>query len=67
MIVFINSKSTEVPDTEDTVGKLMDFLRFSRQGTGVVLNNHLIRAKDWDATHLKNDDRLTVISATYGG
>lgn len=67
MIVFINSTSENIPDEINTVGKLMDFKRISRQGTGVGLNGKLVPARDWDATNLKADDRIMVISATYGG
>lgn len=67
MKIFVNSTTKQVPEDVNTVGKLLDYLRMSRQGTGVGINNRLVASKDWDKTPIKEDDRLTVISATYGG
>lgn len=67
MLVFINSQSQNIPDGVDTVGKLLDHLRISRQGTGVGVNNRLIQARDWDNTAIHEEDRIMIISATYGG
>lgn len=67
MIVYLNSEIKEIPEEVDTVGKLLDFFRIARTGTGVGINNRLVMAKDWDATRICPNDRLTVISATFGG
>lgn len=67
MRVYINSKMQEIPDSVDTIGKLIDHLGIPRQGTGIGLNNRLVTARDWDATTLSEDDRVMIISATYGG
>lgn len=67
MLIFINSSSQTVPDDVNTVGKVLDYIKISRQGTGVGLNNRLVPARDWDHTTLKPEDKLLVISATYGG
>ena len=67
MIIYINSKLEEIPQNVDTVGKLLDYLKVSRNGTGVGINNRLVKAKDWDKTFLRNEDRVMIISAAYGG
>lgn len=67
MTVYINSSPTELPEGIDTVGLLIDHLDISRKGTGVGLNGRLVAARDWDSTQIGHDDRLLVISATYGG
>lgn len=67
LTIFINSKSEQIPDNVDTVGKVLDHLRIKRQGTGIGLNNHLVAAKDWDNTQVKEGDRVMIISAAYGG
>lgn len=67
MILYINSKLEEIPQNVDTVGKLLDYLKVSRNGTGVGINNRLVTAKDWDKTFLRNEDRVMIISAAYGG
>lgn len=67
MKLFINSSLKNIPMEIDTIGKLLDYLNITRQGTGVGLNNTLVKASAWDLTHLKDEDRITIISATYGG
>ena len=67
MNLFVNSNFTEVPSEINTVGKLLDHLKVSRLGTGVGVNNRLIPNKNWDCTSLNDDDRIVIISATYGG
>lgn len=67
MILYINSKPQEVPDTASTIGKVIDYLRISRQGTGIGLNNRLVPSVEWDKTPVRNEDRLMIISAAFGG
>lgn len=67
MNVYINSKLTEIPDNVDTLGKLLDYLKIPRQGTGIGVNNHLTVACNWDHTRIQNDDNILMISATFGG
>ena len=67
MLLFINNSPVEVPDSIKTIGTLLDHLRIKRQGTGVGINSRLVKAADLDNTPLKAEDRLTIISATYGG
>ena len=67
MIVYINSKMTELPESVRTVEQLLDHLHIARQGTGVGINNRLIKSADWAKTFLNPEDRIMVIAATYGG
>ena len=67
MIVYINSKLTEIPDSVNTVEKLLEHLKIPRQGTGVGINNNLITSCSWDKAEIKPEDRIMMISATYGG
>lgn len=67
MHVYINSEYRELPNTVNTVSKLIKYLQLPTQGTGVAINNHLILARNWDGTSFKDDDRIVIISATYGG
>lgn len=67
MTVYINSELKVIPEDISTVGKLVDHLRISRHGTGVGLNNRLIPSSAWDNTYLKENDRIMIVSATYGG
>lgn len=67
MIIYINSRPESIPAGIDTVAKVMEYLKISIHGTGVGLNGRLIPSKNWESTKLKEDDRLMVISAAYGG
>ena len=67
MTIYINSKQTDVPDSVDTLGKLLDHLRIPRKGTGIGINNHLTKACNWDSTFIHPEDRIMMISATFGG
>lgn len=67
MKVYINSTLREIPDSVNTVGKLIDHLRMPRTGTGIGINNALVPAKNWDTTQLQQEDRILIISAAYGG
>lgn len=67
MLIYINSQATEVPDNVNTIGKLLDHLHVSREGTGVGINNHLTVACNWDKTEIHPEDRIMMISATFGG
>lgn len=67
MNIILNSKSTNVPDHCSTVGEILDFLDISRKGTGVGVNNKLVKASDWDSFKVNEGDSLTVITAAYGG
>lgn len=67
MRVYINSSSREIPKEIDTVSKLLDYMKVSKTGTGVGVNNRLVPSRDWDFQRLEEDDRITVITAAYGG
>lgn len=67
MKIYINSNPQDVPDEVNTVGRLIDFLKISRGGTGIGIDNRIITAANWDSTPIKENDHVTVISATYGG
>ena len=56
-----------VPAEITTIGRLIDYLKISRQGTGVGLNSHLVPNQKWDMTPIRENDSLVIISATYGG
>lgn len=67
MIIYINSSPRDIPENCRTVGNLLDFLNIKRGGTGIGLNNRLVPSREWDSTFLKNEDRVMIISAAYGG
>lgn len=67
MLVFVNSKATNIPKEVNTVSRLLDFLRIPKTGTGIGINNNIVLAKNWDSTEIKEEYRIIIISASYGG
>lgn len=67
MTLYINSKQETVPDTVNTVAKLLNHLGIKPNGTGVGINNRLIVSRNWETTTLQEDDHVMIISAAYGG
>ena len=67
MNIYINSKYQEIPNSIDTVGKLIKFLHIKKEGTGIGINNRIVLARNWDTTSISEEDRIVIISATYGG
>lgn len=67
MKVYINSSLKEIPETVDSVKKLLEFLHYPINGTGVGINNHLIKAAEWDTVTVKEDDHVVIITASFGG
>ena len=67
MTIFINSQRKDLPDEVNTVSKLLAYLKIPSAGTGVGVNNKSVPARNWEATSLQENDRVMIISATYGG
>lgn len=67
MIIYINEQPKEIPDDINSIGKLLDFIHVKHGGTGVGHNSRLVKASEWDSTFISNNDRVLIISATYGG
>ena len=65
--IFVNSKPVSLPENVTTVSQLLDFMHIPTQGTGVGINSRIIPAADWNATPLKENDNVIIISAAYGG
>lgn len=67
MLVYVNNNPVEIDVVDITLLDLMLRLQIPTKGVGVGVNNKLIRAAEWPLRILKDGDRLTVISASYGG
>ena len=67
MTIFINSQRKDLPEEINTVSKLLAYLKIPSAGTGVGVNNKIVPARNWEATTLQENDRVMIISATYGG
>ena len=67
MIIYINSERREIPDDINNVSRLVAFLRLKKEGLGVGVNSKLIPTRNWETASIKEDDRIIIVSAAYGG
>ena len=67
MKVYINDVAKELPNFIKNIEELLEYIHVKRGGTAVAVNNKLIVSNHWEKHQLKDGDRITVISATFGG
>ena len=65
--VIINGQTIELPGDVYTLAQLLEWKNIPSRGTAVAINGKLIPASSHDVTELNPLDRLTIISAAYGG
>ena len=62
----VNGEPLSVPPST-TVRLLMEQLGAARDGVAVAVNDRLVLRSSWDATELRDDDRVEVLTAAPGG
>ena len=67
MNIILNSQLTPLPSDTMTVEDLVKWKNFKTQGTAIAVNDKIIRKENWKITKLSDLDRVTVISAAFGG
>lgn len=67
MTIFYNGEPTELPEKEMTLEGLAAWKEIPSQGSAIAINDKLIRKTQWPVTILQPLDRVTVISAAFGG
>lgn len=67
MNIYINDQLTEIDPISITVADLLKMRDVKTDGTAVAINNRLVRNLKWDSTILNEGDRVTIISAAFGG
>lgn len=67
MIIIYNDEITKLPNDFMTVADLAEWKNLKNQGTAIAVNDLLIPKTKWSVTRLKEQDRVTVITAAYGG
>lgn len=67
MNVYINNTLTPLPAQVMTVEDLLNWKQIPLQGTAVAVNDKLVIKRNWQSTNLSDQDRLTIISAAFGG
>lgn len=67
MTIFYNDIPLEVPKEITTLAQLAAWKKIPNQGSAIALNDKLIKKELWSVTNFNNLDRITVITAAYGG
>lgn len=67
MTIFINNVPTVLPSDCLTVGDLLEWKDVKPSGTAVARNGQLVMRDAWTSAMLEPGDRITVISAAFGG
>ena len=50
-----------------TVANLVAWRNIKPHGTAIALNDKIVKKENWELTKLSELDRITVISAAFGG
>lgn len=67
MNITINDNQVILPNDYMTISDLVKWKEIPSQGTAIALNDKLIKQDMWKITYLKDQDRITIISAAFGG
>ena len=67
MIVIYNNETLSLPNDNMTLSELAKWKNIPLQGTAIAINDKLVKKDNWETTYLNNLDRVTVITAAFGG
>ena len=67
MTILLNDNPVKLPNDYMTVADFVKWKEIPSQGTAIAVNDKLIKQSQWPVTKLNDQDRITVISAAYGG
>lgn len=67
MNILLNNIPTPLPRDFMTVEDLVEWKGIKPSGTAVAVNDKIIRKELWNLTKLSDLDRVTIISAAFGG
>ena len=67
MNVFVNNEIREVKNYLSISEFLSENQINASKGVAIAINNEVIPKARWATTHLKENDRISVIRATQGG
>lgn len=67
MTIIYNDIPTNLPQESMSLSNLAEWKKLPSQGTAIALNDRLVKKDKWDVTILNPMDRVTVITAAFGG
>ena len=66
MKVIVNGEPRELPDGA-SVAEVVASVSAAGAGVAAAVNDEVVRRSEWDATPLRDADRLEVLTAVQGG
>jgi thiamine biosynthesis protein ThiS len=66
MTITINGETKEL-ESEVNLSRLLELFSLPSQRVAVELNREVVRKSDWDATVVKDDDRIEIVHFVGGG
>lgn len=67
MTISYNDQNIKLPDEIITLADLAKWKKIPEQGAAIALNDKLVTKSQWSVVKLNDLDRVTVITAAYGG
>ncbi|MEO3823502.1 sulfur carrier protein ThiS [Actinomadura sp. B10D3] len=66
MKVIVNGEPRELPDGA-SVAEVVATVTAAATGVAAALNDEVVRRAEWEATALRDSDRIEVLTAVQGG
>lgn len=67
MIIYFNNEPLKLSNTNMTLADLVKMKDIPSQGTAIAINDKLVKQDQWSVKTLNDQDRVTVITAAFGG
>ncbi len=67
MIIWVNQQPQEVVPPISLLQLMQQLNKAEQKGIAVALHQKVIPKERWDRTNLKEEDKITIITATQGG
>lgn len=67
MTIFINKEKKEISDNTDIINMLQQSGFKNIKGIAIAINNEVIPKTNWQNHLLRDQDNITIITATAGG
>lgn len=67
MNIIFNNENIVLPNDYMTLEELAKWKGIPMQGSAIAVNDKLIKRDKWPVIKLENLDRVTVITAAFGG
>ncbi len=67
MRIYLNEQEVELPTQELAIDALLELRGLPQKGMAVAINNQVVRKDMWSSTYLKQDDKVVIIAAAFGG